>query len=86
MKTKILAYSRGCDDNVRYQVISDDEVGSFDWIKGEWVFRDDFRGDCMGVRMYDGSNYENYVDDESDCNYFELFDTDLTVIRPNQGV
>lgn len=86
MEIKMLAYSRGCDDEVRYQVISGDDVASFDWVKDKWVFRDDFRGDCMGVRMYNGKNWESYIDDESDCNYFEIFDTALEFIQYDHGV
>lgn len=73
---KVLNYQRANMEESQYQVISQNDIVWFTWDEQEQEWRvDEENGNIQGVRLWNGQNYENFIDDASDCDVFSIFDS-----------
>lgn len=79
-KVLILNYAKSCDDINKYQVISKDSICTFDWNEEdqEWQYQEK-GGQFEGVRLWNGQSWENFINHESECDIFNIFESEMTI-------
>jgi len=79
-KVLILNYSHPCDDISKYQVIPKDSICTFDWNEEdqEWQYQEK-GGQFEGVRLWNGQQWENFIDHESECDIFNIFESEMII-------